>query len=51
MDYIYKCKKCGQEFHFDIANHTIEVKIESQIFNKACRGEIVKIEESEEINA
>ena len=44
MDYTYKCKKCGQEFNYNVANHSIEVIVKGKKMLRACRGEIVKID-------
>ena len=50
MDYSYKCKKCGQMFTFNVANHSIEVIVNGKKMLRACRGEIVKIEADEKMS-
>jgi len=47
MDYVYKCKKCGQEFTYKVANHSIEIIEKGKKLLKACRGEIIRIEVTE----
>ena len=45
MDYFYKCKKCGQQFTYKIANHSIEVIVNGKKMLRACRGEVYQFRE------
>ena len=49
MDYVYRCKKCGQTFDFKTAGHSIEIIENGKKMLQACRGELEKLELMAEI--
>ena len=48
MDYVYRCKKCGQVFDH-ITNHSVEIEVKGKKMLQACRGELEKLELMAEI--